>query len=399
MSIQGNPFIIHDSSLVLSLDAANIKSFRGEPTTNVVPNPLDLFAWCINGANSATLSRDTSSLASPAGGIPMRMTTTGSDPYTSTYNAAFNLSAASQGQVWTMSVWAKANRSLTCELFLFEANSSGVYINLSTVSINVTTEWQRFTLSRTNSEATVAYVQVRLDGPNTYSAGDIVWWDGLQVEQKAYATTFVSGSRGTSVETGGGLYDLTNGNNNGTLTNGPTFNSANGGSIVFDGSDDEIFIDNSSSINFIGTQRYTALIWVYPNLGGTTWHGIVSKGNAQQYALTINSPNAFLHYETNQGGIGALNSAYDSIDLNKWQQVGIGFDGSTKTIWKNGISIASQIASTLNSSTNTEQLRIGEGNDGEQFRGNIAQVSIYNKALSASEVLQNYNSAKSRFGL
>ena len=392
MSIQGNPFIIHDSSLVLSLDAANIKSFRGEPTVNIVQPAWS--SWGIDGSGQGSVGTRTIY----------------SDYYCRIVDSAANTRQsiwaynASPSTTYTFSVKYRKIAGTPTLRFQIQPYAgatyqSSVFPTTAQLGIIDTDDWQTATYSVTGNASTDRFLWFMQDGDDYTTYTHTFELKEAQVEAKTYYTTFVSGSRGTTVATGGGLYDLTNGNNNGTLTNGPTFNSANGGSIVFDGSDDEIFIDNSSSINFIGTQRYTALIWVYPNLGGTTWHGIVSKGNAQQYALTINSPNAFLHYETNQGGIGALNSAYDSIDLNKWQQVGIGFDGSTKTIWKNGISIASQIASTLNSSTNTEQLRIGEGNDGEQFRGNIAQVSIYNKALSASEVLQNYNSAKSRFGL
>jgi len=47
---------------------------------------------------------------------------------------------------------------------------------------------------------------------------------------------------------------------------------------------------------------------IYPRLSGVTWHGIVSKGNAQQWALTLNSTGYYLHYETNTGGIGSCNS-------------------------------------------------------------------------------------------
>jgi hypothetical protein len=394
MSIQGNPFIIHDSSLVLSLDAANIKSFRGEPTTNVVPNPLDLFAWCINGASFATLSRDTSSLASPAGGIPMRMTTTGSDPYTSTYNGStFNLNAASQGQVWTMSVWAKANRILTCELFLFEANSSGVYINLSTVSISVTTEWQRFTLSRTNTEATVAYVQVRLDGPNTYSAGDIVWWDGLQVEQKAYATTFVSGSRGTSVATGGGLYDLTNGNNNGTLTNGPIYTGSFGGSIVFDGTNDYI------STPITGTfSQITFDYWGF-------YDELTLNTRLRNESAFGDWTNNRIHWGT-RWSVGMhwnVNGAWTEVGTTNlrygWNHFSLVWNNNTsqKLIYINNILSSSE---ATNGNVILGDFRIGVATTLDAYyRGNISNFKVYNRALSASEVLQNYNSAKSRFGL
>ena len=192
--------------------------------------------------------------------------------------------------------------------------------------------------------------------------------------------------------------DLSGFGNNGALTNSPGYSTASNGSIVFDGTDDEVLINNSDSINFIGAQQYTVLVWIYPNLGGVTWHGIVSKGNSQQYALTINSTSAYLHYETNQGGIIHVDSPNNSVSANTWQQVGIRYDGSTKTIWKNGVSIASQAATTLNSSTNTEQLRIGEGNNGEQYRGNIGVVQIYNRALSAAEITQNFNTTKGRYG-
>ena len=193
--------------------------------------------------------------------------------------------------------------------------------------------------------------------------------------------------------------DLSGNGNNGSLENGVGYNGSNGGSLSFDGTNDEVFVNNSSSINFSGTQQYTALVWAYPLLGGTTWHGLISKGNSQQYALTINSPNAYLHYETNQGGISALNSSASSVVANTWQFFGMRFDGTNKTIWKNANIIATQSATTLNSTSNTEQLRIGEGNNGEQFRGNIAIVQIYNRALTASEIQQNYNATKSRFGL
>jgi hypothetical protein len=192
---------------------------------------------------------------------------------------------------------------------------------------------------------------------------------------------------------------LSGNNNNGTLVNGVGYDSTNGGSLSFDGVDDEIFVDNNANINFNGNQQYTALAWVYPLLGGTTWHGIISKGNSQQYALTINSPNAYLHYETNQGGVSPLNSSASSVLVNSWEFVTIRFDGTNKTIWKNGNLLVTQNATSLNSTSNTEQLRIGEGNTGEQFRGNISQVKIYNRSLTPEEIQQNYNTTKGRFGL
>ena len=115
---------------------------------------------------------------------------------------------------WVASVWVKGNRNISntiCELFLFEANSSGTYTNFSTASFYVTTEWQRVSITRTLSDAGTAYVQVRLDGPNSYTAGDVIWWDGLQVERNVYntgyPTRFTTGTRTLA----NGLLDIAGG--------------------------------------------------------------------------------------------------------------------------------------------------------------------------------------------
>lgn len=173
---------------------------------------------------------------------------------------------------------------------------------------------------------------------------------------------------------------------------------ASNGTIGFNGSTSRITCPSIPALDFAGSQQYTVMAWIYPLLGGGTWHGIVSKGESQQYAFTVNSPGAYIHYETNQGGVGALDSAGGSITQNAWQYVGIRFDGTNKTIWKNGEIIATQ-AAAVNSTSNTEQLRIGEGNANELFNGNITQVAIYNRALSNNEVMQNFNATRGRYGI
>jgi hypothetical protein len=67
--------------------------------------------------------------------------------------------------------------------------------------------------------------------------------------------------------------DLSRNNNNGTLINGPTFNSANGGSIVFDGVDDRV--SRNSAIDT--GQNFTINAWIFPTLLGTTRRTIMSN--------------------------------------------------------------------------------------------------------------------------
>jgi len=153
----------------------------------------------------------------------------------------------------------------------------------------------------------------------------------------------------------------------------------------------KILINNNSVFNFIGAQPYTVMAMIYPRLGGVTWHGVFSKGNSQQWALTLNSPNGYLHYETNQGGIGALNTATGTILANTWYHVVIRFDGTNKQIFINGSSVATQAASTLNSTSNIEELRIGEGNNSELFNGIIDEVKVFNRALTDEEIKIEYD--------
>jgi hypothetical protein len=163
------------------------------------------------------------------------------------------------------------------------------------------------------------------------------------------------------------------------------------GGVDLNGTTSKIYINNNDAFNFTGNQQYTAMAMIYPRLGGTTWHGVFSKGNAQQWALTLNSPNGYLHYETNQGGVGALNTANGTILANTWYHVAIRFNGTNKQIFINGVSAATQTATALNSASNTEVLRIGEGNTGELFNGIIDEVKVFNRALTDEEMMIEYN--------
>lgn len=391
------------SGLVFYYDTFNEKSYKGQPTTNVASNPLDLFAWCTSGANSATLSRDTSTLPSPIGGVPMKMTTTGNDAYTNTYSSSpWNLNAASQGQVWTMSVWAKANRNLTCELFLFEANSSpSYYINFSTVGISVTTEWQRFTLSRTNTEAATAYIQVRLDGPNSYTAGDIVWWDGLQVEQKPHATQFTAGTRSNT----NGLVDLT-GTTTPNLTNTKFDSNA---TIDFPiNASANSYITTNTNCGLTGDQTLTA--WIKPTYGTASPHRTVICTDASyQYGIKLMNYKNYARWGLWVGWGSSNYEALTTTDINnnQWKMITGTWKQSTGivTLYLNGAYVTQfSTGNTSAISLNTGNIWVGMGyeidfGNGQSYEGKIDSAAIYNRTLTADEVLQNYNSVKSRFGL
>lgn len=193
------------------------------------------------------------------------------------------------------------------------------------------------------------------------------------------------------------LTDLSGNSNNLTLPgSGVSFNTLAGGSLYFDGTA-RANVAHSSTLDFTSTQQYTALIWVNPSLGGGTWHGLISKGNSQQYAATLNSPSKYIHYETNYS-LGALNTPVNSIEGSKWQQVVIRSNGTSKATFINTIRCG-YVTGTVSSTTNTETLRFGEGNDGELLIGYLGAVMVYNRALSDEEIGSIFNEQRGRYGV
>lgn len=193
--------------------------------------------------------------------------------------------------------------------------------------------------------------------------------------------------------------DLSGNGNNGTLVNGPTFNSGNGGSIVFDGVDDYVSLPttNLSSLGLTGRTAKTMEIWMTCD----------STANTFKFAFAIGTPgigNAFFI------GSNAATLCYggygDDFTVSNFYADKIGiplhlvltYDGTTGIGYYNGTQHASA-AKTWN--MGSTYFRIGQQvNDyGEFWTGKIFVARVYNRTLSAQEVLQNYNATKNRFGL
>jgi hypothetical protein len=227
-------------------------------------------------------------------------------------------------------------------------------------------------------------------------------WISAQKKSERYSTSglvcFIdAGNPQCYSGNGTTLTDLSGNSNNLTLpASGVTFNTNSGGSLYFDGTA-RANVAHHSSLDFTSTQQYTALIWVNPSLGGGTWHGLISKGNSQQYAATLNSPSKYIHYETNYS-LGPINTPASSIEGSKWQHVVIRHDGSSKATFINTIR-CSYVTGTVSSTTNTETLRFGEGNDGELLIGYLGAVMVYNRALSDEEIGNVFNEQRGRYGV
>ena len=184
--------------------------------------------------------------------------------------------------------------------------------------------------------------------------------------------------------------DLSRGGNNGTLTNGPTFNSGNGGSIVFDGSNDYILLPNGI---LSGTGNFTVNQWIKSNSTnyGTTF-GNFPSGNLQ-IIYGINYIGMYLDNST------AYVSSPNSIYTQNIIMITALRSGTTTYFYINGILQKTGSSSSTIGNTNST-FRIGTNTiNSEAFPGNIYNTQIYNRALSAQEIQQNYNATKGRYGL
>lgn len=183
--------------------------------------------------------------------------------------------------------------------------------------------------------------------------------------------------------------DLSGNNNNGSLlpsVGGPTYNSANGGSLVFDGVDDYVNIGTPS----IGVGKITVNAWVKINAGSLLQHIVDSASNAWHLAILNDNRPYFWNGST-------YHLSAPSINVGQWYMI-TGVQGSTLDIYINGV-LGQSVASNINVTTNNIILGGWQNGGSRRLNGNISQVSIYNRALTAVEIAQNFNTLKGRYGL
>ena len=184
--------------------------------------------------------------------------------------------------------------------------------------------------------------------------------------------------------------DLTSGGNNGTLTNGPTFNSANGGSIVFDGAND--YVSNSSS-SFNITGNVTINAWIRHN-GAGSYGNYISKAQNNGYRMRRHGSSGDPLWLYSNGNAVSGGAIYD----NTWYMVTGVFSSTGLRAYINGTLVASNSSPYSPGDLTLDSLYIGVFATGyELFGGDIPIAQVYNRALSATEITKNFNALVSRF--
>jgi len=190
--------------------------------------------------------------------------------------------------------------------------------------------------------------------------------------------------------------DLCGYKNNASLVNGPTFNSANFGTIVFDGVD-----DYAGTSTMRGTISFTVCVWVKVNYNSTTYYGrIAEKGFNSEWTLNLNksAPKFNVQYFDYQNIVQSITN----VDSTKYQFVSatVSHNGTTAfgSIYINGV-LDNTGTRNVTPTNLTGSIYIGGNPAATQttMAGNVAMFSYYNRALSGAEILQNYNALKSRY--
>jgi len=194
------------------------------------------------------------------------------------------------------------------------------------------------------------------------------------------------------------LADLSGNGNTGTLTNGPTYSSANGGSVVFDGTNDYV-VKSSATMN-LSSGVSMEMIFKSTDMNSRN-QGFMSFNSGAAYINFYTPGNGTLRWETYYSispNLGGPFYTPTALSNNTWYHAVGTFVNGSSILYINGTSVASASYTVGNySSSYTANIVIGEY--AGYLSGNIAVAKIYNRALSAAEVSQNFNANRFRYGL
>jgi hypothetical protein len=233
-------------------------------------------------------------------------------------------------------------------------------------------------------------------GPRIVSDGLVLYMDAANPNSYNFSTPLT-------------WRDISGNRNNGTLVNGPTFSNANGGSIVFDGVNDYVQMGSRENVG----NTFTVNVWVqHAVLGG----GFPNRRCVVSNSYTYSSGKGFYFITSGNNGSDFF------ISLGNDQKVAISTTGLIVAgtiymltarvngselikLYRNGIEVPSYSSQTdgdVSLSYDVGLFAIGTGinlNFIDIFNGLIYCVQIYNRALTPTEILQNYNATKGRFGI
>jgi hypothetical protein len=188
--------------------------------------------------------------------------------------------------------------------------------------------------------------------------------------------------------------DLSGNGRDGTLTNGPIYSIAGGGSIMFDGTND--FVQCTGSVTATAA---TFVTWIRRNGTQSAYDGILFSRGTSVTGMNFQSSNQLAYTWNNAINTYTWNSGLTVPDLT-WCMVAVSVTSTSATAYlceSSGITSATNTVS--HTSTTLDDIKISQDDFGGRiFTGNIAIAKLYDTALSAGQISQLFNADKARFG-
>jgi len=208
--------------------------------------------------------------------------------------------------------------------------------------------------------------------------------------------------------TGTTWYDKSGNGYIGTLTNGPTFNTGSLGSIVFDGVDDYVAVSSPQSLN-PGTGSFSLEVWCKTNQN-STYNGLIEARGANLWGFlfivdySLPKQIALFMNPNDQASQKTYSATITPVVTGSWQQVAVTLNRATNNIifYYNGVQAGSTVPLLFTGSIDPGSgYRYWVGGDlgGSEINGNISISRQYNRTLSASEINQNFNAVRGRYGI
>lgn len=191
--------------------------------------------------------------------------------------------------------------------------------------------------------------------------------------------------------------DISGNNYSGSLINGPTYDPANNGSIVFDGVDDYTLTNTNFTLS-----AATLSCWIKRNGTADQYDGIFfSRTPSAATGLNFYSLNQ-LGYHWNDTQLTWNWASGLTIPDNSWCMIAVTVISTTGVVYlgqSSGLTSSTNITTHNTVSSLVLNLARDPTGGSRYFKGSISNAMVYNRALSSTEVQQNYNAQKSRFGL
>jgi hypothetical protein len=197
--------------------------------------------------------------------------------------------------------------------------------------------------------------------------------------------------------------DLSGRGNNGTLINGVTYLSSNGGTLAYDGTNAYINCGNSSIFNQSGGKSFTITCWALFNSVPAAYNAIFNKAGTNgswEYALGLSPSSTPEFYSSSNGTSWTGLNLGETIVMGRWYYYVVGYNFSSQLMF--GTLNNRQIITTSQTGifNGSRPFEIGRHNDPVTYtNGRISNLNFYNRALTAAEIQQNFNTLRGRYGI